>query len=69
MEFLIGVFVGICFCCLIFKFTRKKPSGTFVIDFSDPLKDVCRLELDEELDSIYTKKKILLNVKTTSNSQ
>ena len=42
----------------------EKPAGTFVIDFSDPTKDVCRLELDVSLSEIYSKKRILLNIKT-----
>lgn len=42
----------------------RKTSGTFVIDFSDPMKDVCRFELEESLESIYAKKQILLNIQT-----
>lgn len=71
MEFLIGVFVGLFVCgilCYIFL-KRKKPSGTFVMDFSDPMKDICKLELDEDLDTIYKKKQIILNVKTLDISQ
>ena len=62
MEFVIGIFVGGLLFWLFID--RKKPSGTFVIDFSDPLKDVCRLELDESINDIYHKKNILLKVKT-----
>lgn len=62
MEFLIGIFVG---GLLYYVFCeRKHPSGTFVIDFSDPMKDVCKLELDEDINDIYLKKQIILNVKT-----
>ena len=62
MEFLIGIFVG---ALLFYVFgERKKPSGTFVIDVSDPMKDVCRLELDENLNQIWSKKQIILKVKT-----
>lgn len=62
MEFIIGILVG---GLLYYVFCeRKRPSGTFVIDLSDPVKDVCKLELDENLDSIYSKKHIVLNVKT-----
>ena len=67
MEFLIGIFVGGLLYWLIFCY--KKSSGTFIIDFSDPTKDVCRLELDEDINDIYTKKRILLNIKTFENSQ
>lgn len=62
MEFLIGIFIG----CLLYRifFERKEPSGTFVIDFSDPVKDVCRLDLNEDLNDIYKRKQIILNVET-----
>lgn len=62
MEFVIGLFVGGLLFWLFFE--RKKPSGRFVMDFSDPVKDVCRLELDESLDDIWSKKKIVLKVVT-----
>lgn len=67
MEFVIGIFVGGLLYWLIFCY--KKPSGTFVIDMSDVNKDVCRLELYENLNSIYSKKSILLKIKTIGNSQ
>lgn len=62
MEFLIGIFVGGLLYWVFFE--RRKPSGTFVIDFSDPKKDVCRLELEEDINNIWSKKYILLKVKT-----
>ena len=63
--FLAGLLVGVG----ITLFTRKKPkpSGTFVMDFSDPLKDICRLELSEDLNSIYEKKQIMLTIRTIEN--
>ena len=61
MDFIIGVFVGALLCYLLAG--RKKVSGTFVFDTTDPEKDVCRFELDEDLNSIYMKKQIVLNVK------
>lgn len=62
MEFLVGIFVG---ALLYWVFAeRKKAVGSFVIDFSDPMKDICRLELDEDINVIYTMKHITLNVKT-----
>ena len=68
MEFLIGFVFGLFSTGLFVYFIhkRKKPSGSFVIDFSDPMKDVCRLELDESIDSIYEKKRVVLNIKTIS---
>lgn len=61
LIFIVGVFIG---CVLRYAFgERKKPSGSFVMDFSDPMKDVCRLELDEDINTLYSKKYITLNVK------
>ena len=61
MEFLIGILVG---ALLYYVFgERKKASGTFVIDLRDPEKDVCRIEMDESLNDIYEKKRIVLNVR------
>lgn len=62
MDFVIGIVVGIVLSYIFIRFIKKKPSGTFVIDLSDPMKDVCRLELDENIESIYTKKQIILNI-------
>ena len=65
MEFLhvfIGVIVGMI--TGYFRFGRTTPSGTFVIDVSDPMKDICRLELGESLDSMFYKKTIVLNIET-----
>lgn len=65
---LIGVIIGVAVTCYVFKKTSK-PSGSFIIDVSDPMKDICNLQLDETLDSIFSKKKIILRVKTfTENS-
>lgn len=61
MEFIVGIWVGLL---LYYIFgVRKKPSGTFVIDLRDPEKDVCRLEMDDSLNDIYSKKQIILNVR------
>ena len=61
MEFIVGIWVGLL---LYYIFgMRKKPSGTFVIDLRDPEKDVCRLEMDDNLNDIYSKKQIILNVR------
>lgn len=66
MEFLIGIFIG---ALLYYIFSeRKRTSGTFIIDFSDPAKDVCRLELSEDINTIYSKNRIILNVETYSES-
>lgn len=62
MEFLIGILVG-GFLFWLFV-DRKKPSGTFIIDFRDTAKTPCNLKLDEHLDDIWGKKTILLKVET-----
>ena len=73
MEFVIGVIVGFLIGATSFKLytdkKNKKVSGSFIMDFTDPMKDICRLELEESLDSIYSKKQISLNVITHENSQ
>lgn len=62
MEFLIGIFVG---GLLFWLFTdHKKPSGAFIIDFRDPDTNPFRLEWFEDLNDIYSKKRIWLNVVT-----
>lgn len=63
--FFLGLFTGIV--VMIFVRKKPKPSGTFVMDFTDPLKDVCRMELSEDLNSIYQKKQIVLNVKAVGS--
>lgn len=72
MEFLIGYFGGLFIGILLFYIFNKRkqrPSGVFVMDFSDPLKDVCRLELSEDLNSIYTKKSIVLNIQAIGSQE
>lgn len=61
VEFVIGIIVG---AILLYVFgNRKKVSGTFVIDTTDPMKDICRFEMDDSLNEIYSKKHIWLKVK------
>lgn len=61
VDFVVGIAVGMI---LYYVFcSRKKTSGTFVIDFTDPEKDVCRLEMDESLIDIYEKDHIILKVR------
>lgn len=61
--FLLGLWAGFCIAGLG-RNKIDKYSGSFVIDLSDPMKDICRLELEEDLDSIYSKQHIRLLVKT-----
>ena len=62
MEFVIGIFVGALLFWLFF--TKKKPSGTFVVDMSDPMNDeTFKILMDEGINEICSKKQIVLNVK------
>ena len=61
VDFAIGILVGGLLYWLLFD--HKKATGTFVIDFRDPMKDVCRIELGENLNQICRKKRIMFNVK------
>ena len=71
MEFLIGnligIFVGVLICVIFRK--GKRPSGELVVDFSDPAKDVFRIELFNDLNELYRKKNIVLRVKTIDYAQ
>jgi hypothetical protein len=66
MYFGIGLIVGLVIGLIMHVIFSRKPktSGSFIMDFSDPLKDVCRLDLTEDLNSIYGKKYIVLAVET-----
>ena len=70
MEYLIGILVGVLLsvilCLVMFK--RKKSSGCFTIDLRDEAKDVCTLDLHEDINDIYRKKHILLEIKTYSEN-
>ena len=70
MYFGIGVIVGVLIGLAIQALFKPKASGSFIMDFSDPLKDICRLDLEEDLNSVYAKKRIVLKVIThESDSQ
>lgn len=67
MEFLVCMIIGMIIGGGITYFTiisEFKSSGTFVIDVSDPMKDICRFEMTDSLETIYSKKQIVLDVKT-----
>ena len=67
MEFLVCIVIGMIIGGGITYFTiisELKSSGTFVIDVSDPMKDICRFEMSDSLETIYSKKQIVLDVKT-----
>ena len=65
VNVVVGVIIG-AIIGMILHYTfekRKKPSGTFVINLTDPTKDVCRIELNDSLNDIYSKQQMILNVK------
>lgn len=56
LTFILGIIVG-------YSITRlKKPDGRFVIDLSDPEKDVYSLELDCDLAKLPIKRYIILKI-------
>lgn len=72
MEFILVYLLG-CLNAVLFVWIHnksRKPSGTFVMDFSNPDEEFCKLVMDEDLNSIYTKKEIILRIDTKDfNSQ
>lgn len=67
MEFLIGVFVGGLLYWLFVD--RKKSSGIFTIDLSDPMNDdICGLTMYEGLNEISMKKRIIIDIKTVTDN-
>lgn len=60
--FIIGILVGGLLFWLFFD--HRKPSGTFIIDFSNIDKDICTLDLDKSLNELYSKKYMLVRIKT-----
>ena len=59
LMFMFGVAAGLSLT-MIFKLTRST-TGKFLIDSSDPEKDVFRLDLDK-LEDVYKKKVIELKI-------
>ena len=62
VEFVIGIGVGLLLYYVFGK--RKVYDGDYIIDLSDPMKDVCRLELNDGPLSAWDKKHITLRVIT-----
>ena len=60
IAYILGCLNAVLFV-YIYRKTRK-PSGTFVMDFSNPEEEFCKLVMDEDLNSIYMKKEIMLRV-------
>lgn len=62
-----GVLIGVLFTVFI---KRKQVSrGTLIIDLTDPERDIFRLVLDEDLESLAKQTQIRLEVKVETNSQ
>lgn len=58
--FIVGILLGICVTVLLYSI--RKPSGTLKIDRSDPERDKYLFVINEELDTLPKKKKIILNI-------
>lgn len=68
--FVAGVVIGAVAGVLIYKRKKKmKQSATFVMDFSDPAKDICRLEIEEDLNLIYEKDYILVKIERKESQE
>lgn len=59
--FSFGVLLGI-FLYWLTKTLTRKIGGRFVINQSDPLKDICTLELTEDLDEVIKHKELILKI-------
>lgn len=67
VEFVIGILVGaFLFWVLV---NHKKPSGTFIVNMTDPLDETFKLELYEGFETLCTKRKIHLDVQVHTDSQ
>jgi hypothetical protein len=72
MELIIGILGGAVAGALLvyILLSRKKPSGRFIMDFTNPAKDIFTVDLDDSFDDIYYKKHIVLEVQIfEDNSQ
>lgn len=66
LGIVIGLIIGVI-TTLIFK-PRIKSSGVFIIDSTNPDEEFPRLEFYENLNSMYNKKRIMLDIKTSTYS-
>ena len=70
MEFVIGILVGALLYWLFVDVRKKpKPSGSFIIDLTNPEDETFRLEWDDSISEIYSKKYVILTVKVLEDSQ
>lgn len=66
VEFIIGIFVG-AFLFWVFV-DRKRSSGTFIVDMSNPLEETFRLEIHDSFGELCTKKQIHFDVKVRNDN-
>lgn len=66
LFFLGGVIVGVLGTIVFFN--RRRPSGTFYINLDDPMDETLRLEMDDNLNRICSKKRISLAVIVTNSN-
>ena len=59
---IVGMIIGICLTVYVMSITGT--DGTLQIDISNPVKDIYRLDLKNELENLSKKKKIILVVDT-----
>lgn len=61
IEFIIGILVGV-FLYWVFG-ERKRESGSFIVNMTDPLDETFKLDMYESLGELCAKKHIYLKVK------
>ena len=61
LAIIIGAIVG-CVSALLFNRVLGTAQGILRIDLSDPNRDVFRLELDDDLERLATRRHVLLKV-------
>ena len=66
IEFIIGILAG-AFLFWVFC-ERKKSSGTFTVNMSDPLDETFKLDIYDSLGELCAKKQIHLDVKIINDN-
>lgn len=65
VMFLLGIAVGSIVTNIAWR--KRASSGVLRIDWSNPERDVFRLELKDDLDTLSTRKRIMLKVDSDIN--
>ena len=71
VSVIFGVLIGAIFTILIVNKRKSKhvSCGTLVVDLSDPERDIFRIVLDEDLESLAKQTQVSLKVEVLTDSQ